>query len=112
MSGPLEIVSFAAGPVSTNTFLVIDRETRHALVVDVPPGAVDELWTEIGTRGLTIDAIVITHGHWDHIGDAESSAAGRAPRSSPTRRPRRSSSNRAPRPSPSRSRSSRSPSTA
>ena len=71
MSGPLEIVSFAAGPVSTNTFLVIDAETKHALVVDVPPDAVDELWAEIGQRGVTVDTIVITHGHWDHIGDAE-----------------------------------------
>jgi len=71
MSGALEAVSFASGPVQTNTFLVIDPETKHALVVDVPPDAADELSTEIGKRGLTVDAIVITHGHWDHIGDAE-----------------------------------------
>lgn len=71
MSGALQIVSFAAGPVETNTFLVIDADTQHAVVVDVPPDAGEELWTEIGKRGLTVDAIVITHGHWDHIGDAE-----------------------------------------
>lgn len=71
MSGALEILSTAAGPLETNTFLVIDAETRHALVVDVPPDAADGLSNEIESRGLTVDAIVITHGHWDHIGDAE-----------------------------------------
>ena len=70
-AGSLEVVSVPAGPIETNAFLVIEPKTRHALVVDVPPDAKDALVKEIHARNLTVDAIIITHGHWDHIGDAE-----------------------------------------
>jgi glyoxylase-like metal-dependent hydrolase (beta-lactamase superfamily II) len=65
----LEILTFPAGPIETNGYLVIDPESSEALVIDAPSGFADQVIPEITRRGLTIPSIVITHAHWDHIGD-------------------------------------------
>lgn len=64
----LSIRTFPAGPIDTNAYLVVDVETRHALVIDAPLGVTEAIAD--ATEGITIDRIVITHTHWDHIGDA------------------------------------------
>jgi glyoxylase-like metal-dependent hydrolase (beta-lactamase superfamily II) len=69
-STTLEIVTIPAGPIATNAFLVIDPDTRQALVIDAPPDLLDALHAEIARRQATPIALVITHGHGDHIGDA------------------------------------------
>ncbi len=66
----LEIEAFPCGPIATNAYLVIDPETRQALVVDAPPDSADVLLEEARDRGVQIALIVITHTHWDHIVDA------------------------------------------
>lgn len=66
----LEIVTIAAGPLETNAYLVIDDATREALVIDAPPDALEPLLVEINARGARPVGLVITHAHWDHIGDA------------------------------------------
>lgn len=67
----LEIVTFPAGPVDTNAYLVADTETGDALVIDAPYGATDAVVTAAAQRGWTIGQIVITHTHWDHVADAK-----------------------------------------
>lgn len=66
----IEIVTIPAGPIETNAFLVIDRATSDALVIDAPPELLAELQREVQQHGVTPIALVITHAHWDHIGDA------------------------------------------
>jgi glyoxylase-like metal-dependent hydrolase (beta-lactamase superfamily II) len=66
----LEIVTIPAGPIETNAFLVIDRATNDALVIDAPPDLLDLLERQIAAHGAKPVALVITHAHWDHIGDA------------------------------------------
>lgn len=66
----LEIESFASGPVLTNAFLVGDPETGRALIVDAPFDATDAVLAAAEEKGWQITEIVITHPHWDHIGDA------------------------------------------
>ncbi len=66
----LKIASFPCGPIATNAYLVIDPETQQALVVDAPPDSAGVLQEEARDRGVQIALIVITHTHWDHIGDA------------------------------------------
>ncbi|MDQ2683090.1 MAG: MBL fold metallo-hydrolase [Chloroflexota bacterium] len=65
----LEIVTYPAGPIETNGYLVIDQEAKSAIVIDAPSGFSDAVVADIRDRGLTVTGIVITHGHWDHIGD-------------------------------------------
>lgn len=69
MPSPLDIVQIPAGPIVTNAYLVIDVDSGEALIVDAPPDSDDALAREIARRGARPIALVLTHGHWDHIGD-------------------------------------------
>ena len=55
------------GVFATNSYFYIDDQTRHGFLID--PGAqADELLKVINKRGWTIEKILLTHGHFDHIG--------------------------------------------
>ena len=58
------------GVFETNAYFYVDDETRHGFLID--PGAqADELLNIITLRGFTIEKILLTHGHFDHIGAVE-----------------------------------------
>ncbi|MEA2531325.1 MAG: hydroxyacylglutathione hydrolase [Thermomicrobiales bacterium] len=67
---PLTIESFVGGPIETNAFLVSDDESQEAIVIDAPMDVADRVAKAAKTAGRRITLIVITHTHWDHIGDA------------------------------------------
>jgi glyoxylase-like metal-dependent hydrolase (beta-lactamase superfamily II) len=67
----LKIVTFPAGPIETNAYLVADTETSDALVIDAPYGVTADVVAEAEKRGWKIGQIVITHTHWDHVADAK-----------------------------------------
>ena len=55
------------GIFATNSYFYVDDETRHGFLID--PGAqADLLLKTINERGWTIEKILLTHGHFDHIG--------------------------------------------
>ncbi|MBQ9415289.1 MAG: MBL fold metallo-hydrolase [Clostridia bacterium] len=55
------------GPIPVYAYLYADEQTGHAFLID--PGAQpDLLQTLILERGITLDSILLTHGHFDHIG--------------------------------------------
>jgi len=61
------IKSLPVGPIGTNCYIVSDPETKQAAVID--PGDEGERIMElVQANGLTVVAIVNTHGHWDHVG--------------------------------------------
>jgi hydroxyacylglutathione hydrolase len=66
----LSIRAFPGGPAMTNAYLVADPETKTALIVDAPLDVTDEILAAAREEGLTVERIVITHTHWDHIGEA------------------------------------------
>jgi hydroxyacylglutathione hydrolase len=66
----LTIETFPSGPLPTNAYLVSDPETGEALVIDAPPDVTEPITAAIQRANLQLTRIVITHGHWDHIGDA------------------------------------------
>lgn len=66
----LNIRSFVLGPVMTNAYLIWEEETGHGVVVDPGTGP-DQLVQAIAELKLTIDAILLTHAHFDHIGGVE-----------------------------------------
>jgi hydroxyacylglutathione hydrolase len=55
------------GPLGTNCYLVrSDREAAEALVVD-PSGSAAEIRLGLASHGARCAAILVTHGHFDHI---------------------------------------------
>jgi len=64
---PLTIRRITGGPIETNAYLVANTATGDAILVDAPGGIVDDVIQETRNLGATIDRIVVTHGHWDHI---------------------------------------------
>jgi hydroxyacylglutathione hydrolase len=66
----LTVSVFPSGPIETNAYLVVDDETREALVIDAPDDVTDTITDAAKQANATITQIVITHTHWDHIGDA------------------------------------------
>ena len=59
--------SFAAGPLGCNCSIVMDPESKRAIVVD-PGGDLERIEARLGALGATVDAIVHTHTHIDHVG--------------------------------------------
>ncbi len=57
------------GPVQTNCYLVADEHTRQAAVID-PSWNADVILAQARAADLTVAYILLTHGHFDHIGAA------------------------------------------
>jgi glyoxylase-like metal-dependent hydrolase (beta-lactamase superfamily II) len=55
------------GPLAVNAFLVEHIPTRKAVLID-PGGDGEAILGEIGGLGLTVEKILLTHGHFDHVG--------------------------------------------
>lgn len=65
MGKTMKIEKFVTGIISTNCYLVSNVETHQAVIVD--PAAVPKALTEAVERdGLTVEAVLLTHGHFDH----------------------------------------------
>jgi hydroxyacylglutathione hydrolase len=64
----LVVDRYELGPVGTNCYVVrASRDAAEAVVVD-PGGNATELRLELARTGASCVAILITHGHWDHLG--------------------------------------------
>ncbi len=66
----MRIRTFTSGPIMTNAFLVIDDDTKEALIIDAPPDVTPKIARAIEEDDLKVRLLVITHDHWDHIGAA------------------------------------------
>ena len=56
--------------LTTNAYFYIDEKTKHGFLVD-PAAEPEKLLQIIKENGWTIEKILITHGHFDHIGAVE-----------------------------------------
>lgn len=61
----LQLKHFLLGPISNNSYLVFDDQTRSALVVDpsLEPGPLAQFMLE---NSLLLEKVLITHAHFDH----------------------------------------------
>lgn len=66
----INVATFSSGPVGTNGYLVTSPETKTALLVDTPHGVTPLIERALADSGATLELVVITHTHWDHIGDS------------------------------------------
>lgn len=55
------------GMFTTNSYFLIDSETNHGFLID-PAAEASKLLNYINVNNLIIEKILITHGHFDHIG--------------------------------------------
>lgn len=62
----MKIEKFVTGIISTNCYLVINEETRQTVVID-PADCPKYLMNHIKKEGYQIEAILLTHGHFDHM---------------------------------------------
>ena len=64
--GQIEIKSMTLGMVATNCYLIINKENKESLIVDPADNAL-RISNVIEENGCTLKAILLTHGHFDHI---------------------------------------------
>jgi hydroxyacylglutathione hydrolase len=63
----LRVDKLSLGPMGTNCYVVrADSSAKDAVVVD-PSGEATELRLTLAGLGATCTAILVTHGHWDHL---------------------------------------------
>ncbi len=63
---PPEIICLTNGMFQENCYIIADRETLDAVIVD--PGEEEDLFlNRIGYEKLTLRAIWLTHAHLDHV---------------------------------------------
>ena len=58
---------FTVGPVAENTYIFRREGSDRALIVD-PGEEADRLLAAIDELGVTLDGILLTHTHFDHVG--------------------------------------------
>lgn len=63
----LEVQTLTVGPIGENCFLLRGAGADRALIVD-PGEEPDRILAAVAEMGVTVDAILITHCHFDHIG--------------------------------------------
>jgi hydroxyacylglutathione hydrolase len=64
----LVVDMYELGPIATNGYIVrAEADAPEAVVVD-PGGEAERLSGELAEMGARCTAILITHGHWDHLG--------------------------------------------
>lgn len=62
----LKIGRMVLGPVSTNCYFIYDENEKKAIVVD-PAAYGEKIFNSLSDNGIEVGAIILTHGHFDHI---------------------------------------------
>lgn len=62
----MKIENFVIGMIGTNCYIVQNEETKECILID-PAVCQDKLVKHMKDAGLKLTAILLTHGHFDHI---------------------------------------------
>jgi hydroxyacylglutathione hydrolase len=71
----MDVRMFTVGPAAENTYIFRRDGSDRALIID-PGDDADRLLGAIEQLGVTVDGILLTHTHFDHIGAVAPVAAG------------------------------------
>lgn len=62
----MQVLCFPVGEMSANCYYLIDESTQNCFIID-PGDDAEFLSTEILKRQLRPQAVLLTHGHFDHL---------------------------------------------
>lgn len=62
----IQVKQLVVGMVQTNCYIVYDEDTKRAAIVD-PGDRAEEINDAVRELGVKPEAILLTHGHFDHI---------------------------------------------
>ena len=65
--GNIKIEKMVLGMVQTNTWFVINEKTKELILID-PADDAGRIIRKIEADGVKLQGILLTHGHFDHIG--------------------------------------------
>lgn len=65
------LYKFPFGPLETNALLIGCSQTKKGAVIDPAMGSTQALRAQAAKLDLKIEAIFLTHSHWDHFVDAK-----------------------------------------
>ncbi|MDE7308522.1 MAG: MBL fold metallo-hydrolase [Lachnospiraceae bacterium] len=66
----MNIKMLVLGEVSTNCYLVCNQDTKECIIID-PAAKADVIIKAVEELEVLPKAVLLTHGHYDHIGAAE-----------------------------------------
>ena len=66
----MKVVVIPVTPYQQNCSLLICEETKKAAIVD-PGGDVTRILSAIKNHAVSVDKIILTHGHLDHVGGTQ-----------------------------------------
>lgn len=64
------IAGFPAGSFQANCYVLAPDRGRAAVVVDPGEASADRVVDLVREHELTVEAVLLTHGHFDHVADA------------------------------------------
>lgn len=63
----MQIDVFELPPIGTNAYLLSDHDCGEAVLIDAPLTAWETIAPRLDGDGLTLTAVLLTHGHFDHV---------------------------------------------
>ena len=63
----MKVITLPLGYLQTNCYIAIDEETKRCAVID-PGDKPDRIAEVLRENGLTPELVLLTHGHFDHVG--------------------------------------------
>ena len=70
----LKVHAMALGDYQTNCYIIHDETSKDCCIID-PGYDSDFILDKLSSLGLTAQAILLTHGHFDHVGAVKELAA-------------------------------------
>ena len=66
----LNVIALPLGAYQTNTYIVHAKGAKSCAIID-PGYDAKVILSKVAALGLTVDAVLLTHGHFDHVGAVE-----------------------------------------
>ena len=70
----LKVDTLVLGTYQTNCYIIREENSKTCCVID-PGYSPEVILRKLDTLGLSLEAILLTHGHFDHVGAVRELAA-------------------------------------